>query len=179
MGKYPSNWDRLRRVVLKRDNYRCQKCGAAGKSSSGVELHAHHIVPLSEGGLNKSSNLMTVCKNCHESIHGHPVGGSVDSQNETAQGSPIVAIIILAIICIKAWIAVVVFVLWLAANRYYLSSRNLTGWKEKINWCIPAWAMLIAVLQIGHWLAGNFDPMWVFPAIVFPFIGSLLLMWKL
>jgi hypothetical protein len=29
----------------------------------------HHIIPLSEGGTNDESNLMSLCRSCHEKIH--------------------------------------------------------------------------------------------------------------
>ena len=60
-----ANWNRIRRVVYKRDNYRCQNCG-----TTDTELHLHHIVPLGQGGLNKKSNLETLCKQCHEAAYG-------------------------------------------------------------------------------------------------------------
>ena len=35
----------------------------------GVELHRHHIIPTSEGGPNKSFNILLLHKPCHQSIH--------------------------------------------------------------------------------------------------------------
>lgn len=67
---YPSNWDSRRRRVYKRDNYTCQNCGARGGSHGNTELHAHHIVPKSNGGTHQTSNLVTVCKQCHKAVHG-------------------------------------------------------------------------------------------------------------
>lgn len=67
---YPSDWDKRRRNVYKRDNYTCQNCGAKGGASGSAELHAHHIVPKGKGGTDKLTNLKTVCKPCHDSIHG-------------------------------------------------------------------------------------------------------------
>jgi 5-methylcytosine-specific restriction endonuclease McrA len=63
---YPDDWDDLRRIVYARDGYRCMNCGA-----SGVELHAHHIVPLSRGGTNNLTNLTTLCERCHTLLHPH------------------------------------------------------------------------------------------------------------
>ncbi|ODS35195.1 hypothetical protein BEH94_01935 [Candidatus Altiarchaeales archaeon WOR_SM1_SCG] len=65
-NEYPKNWDEIRKYVYKRDNYTCQQCGATD-----VELHAHHIVPLSSGGSNEVDNLVTFCENCHASTHPH------------------------------------------------------------------------------------------------------------
>lgn len=63
---YPDNWDDLRRMIYERDHYECANCAA-----SDVELHAHHIVPLSLGGTNRMTNLITLCRTCHELLHPH------------------------------------------------------------------------------------------------------------
>ncbi|MFC4540480.1 HNH endonuclease [Halosolutus amylolyticus] len=70
-NRYPENWDILRRQAYKRDEYRCRNCGAGGGPHGNVELHAHHIVPLSCGGTNALSNLSTLCSTCHGLIHDH------------------------------------------------------------------------------------------------------------
>lgn len=44
-------------------NY-CVACGIR------EQLHHHHLVPKSRGGSNTNSNLITLCANCHEKIHG-------------------------------------------------------------------------------------------------------------
>ncbi len=68
---YPSDWDRRRKTVYKRDNYTCQNCGRAGGSNGRGTLHAHHIVPKSKGGTHSTSNLVAVCEQCHNAIHGN------------------------------------------------------------------------------------------------------------
>ena len=68
---YPSDWDHRRSKVYKRDNYACQNCGRTGGPHGNAELHAHHIVPKSKGGTHKTSNLKTLCKGCHNAIHGN------------------------------------------------------------------------------------------------------------
>ncbi len=60
-----------RLAVLKRDKYKCQKCGQIGKN-----LHAHHIIPWAD---DKSKRLdvengLTVCADCHDLIHGRVIG---------------------------------------------------------------------------------------------------------
>lgn len=65
-GTYPSDWGNLRKAVYSRDGYKCANCGLTG---AGVELHAHHIVPLSAGGSNAPSNLITLCRDCHRRAH--------------------------------------------------------------------------------------------------------------
>lgn len=68
---YPSDWDSRRKRVYERDNHTCQNCGASGQS---VELHAHHIVPKSNGGSHDLSNLTTLCPECHNAAVGKDMG---------------------------------------------------------------------------------------------------------
>ena len=85
---YPSDWDTRRKKVYKRDNYRCQNCGVCGGPKGNAELHAHHIVPKSNGGSHKLSNLQTVCSACHNAVHGDvtaPTGRSSASRNSSGQ----------------------------------------------------------------------------------------------
>ncbi|MBP1986780.1 HNH endonuclease [Halolamina salifodinae] len=81
--RYPSDWDTRRKNVYSRDNHRCQRCGARGGRRGDAELHAHHQTPISEGGSHRYSNLTTVCKSCHEDIHGHGVGGRSSSSTSS------------------------------------------------------------------------------------------------
>lgn len=66
---YPPDWNSRRKKVYERDGYECQNCGRQGGSTGHSELHAHHIVPKEKGGTHKLSNLISVCEQCHESIH--------------------------------------------------------------------------------------------------------------
>jgi predicted restriction endonuclease len=66
---YPSDWESRRKKVYERDDHKCQNCGRGGGEHGNVELHAHHIVPKSKGGTHKKSNLISVCKQCHNAIH--------------------------------------------------------------------------------------------------------------
>jgi len=86
MEKYPPDWDQRRQLVYERDNYQCQNCGRKGGRYGNAELHAHHVVPKSKGGTHRLTNLQTVCAECHERIHGHPVGGKT---NNTATGNDV------------------------------------------------------------------------------------------
>jgi len=65
IADYPTNWEDMRKEVLERDNKQCCNC------ASRTNLHVHHIVPLSCGGQNKNSNLITLCERCHTSLHPH------------------------------------------------------------------------------------------------------------
>ena len=50
---------KLKDGCLKRDNYKCIKCGFE------IGLEVDHIIELIDGGDNKLSNLQTLCKKCH------------------------------------------------------------------------------------------------------------------
>lgn len=64
---YPDNWAVLRVKVLERDSYRCRKCGANLRGVFYREVH--HILPLSKGGSNHMSNLISLCSKCHKNQH--------------------------------------------------------------------------------------------------------------
>jgi len=55
----------VREYVLHRDNHECQYCH--GKSKDKV-LNVHHIVTRKTGG-NSPSNLITLCRTCHQKYH--------------------------------------------------------------------------------------------------------------
>jgi 5-methylcytosine-specific restriction endonuclease McrA len=54
-------WD-----ILKRDNYRCTKCGASPSNDHAVELEVDHINPVAKGGKNTITNLQTLCRRCNQ-----------------------------------------------------------------------------------------------------------------
>lgn len=56
-------FERIRRKILKRDNYKCVECGSDEK------LNVHHIIQRSKGGDNSESNLVTLCLKCHAEKH--------------------------------------------------------------------------------------------------------------
>lgn len=64
--------DNIRRAILQRDDYRCQKCGwhhDKWNRSDPRHLEAHHVKQHVQGGANKEENLITVCNICHDKIH--------------------------------------------------------------------------------------------------------------
>lgn len=55
----------LRYNVLKRDNFKCVKCGRSPATSIGIELHIDHKIPFSKGGKTVLENLETKCRDCN------------------------------------------------------------------------------------------------------------------
>jgi 5-methylcytosine-specific restriction endonuclease McrA len=53
----------MRFKILKRDNYRCQICGASQRD--GAKLHIDHIIPVAKGGTTVASNLHVLCDRCN------------------------------------------------------------------------------------------------------------------
>jgi 5-methylcytosine-specific restriction endonuclease McrA len=58
-----SSYERRRREILRRDGWRCQKCGAM------FDLEVHHQVFRSHGGPHSEENLITLCTACHAAVH--------------------------------------------------------------------------------------------------------------
>ena len=62
MMRLPSHrWAPLRRFILDRDGWRCQRCGRPGRP----EVHHEDHNPAN----NDPANLRTLCKRCHIEIH--------------------------------------------------------------------------------------------------------------
>ena len=57
--------EKIRLQVLKRDNYKCKKCGRSPATHRGISLQVDHIKPFSKGGGNEVSNLQTLCQKCN------------------------------------------------------------------------------------------------------------------
>jgi 5-methylcytosine-specific restriction endonuclease McrA len=57
-------WD-LRNSVLLRDSFVCRACG--GRAG----LDVHHLLRRSLGGKDERRNLITLCRRCHQDVHGH------------------------------------------------------------------------------------------------------------
>ncbi len=53
---------KTKQQVLKRDKFKCQKCGFYGMSE---ELEIHHIKMKANGGIHDVDNLITLCSICH------------------------------------------------------------------------------------------------------------------
>lgn len=52
----------LRKSIIKRDGGCCKICGTTQR------LTVHHIDPICYGGSDNPSNLVTLCKECHNKI---------------------------------------------------------------------------------------------------------------
>ncbi len=66
---------KLSHIVFERDSYSCVLC-----SQIGGELNAHHIVPWSSSPElgRELSNLVTLCRKCHYSVHKYNFKGDID-----------------------------------------------------------------------------------------------------
>ena len=70
----PDLYRRLKREILERDGWRCQGCG------SSRSLDVHHMRRRSALGDDEETNLITLCRECHQLQHGAakgcpPIGG--------------------------------------------------------------------------------------------------------
>ena len=68
--KYGRAWKRIRdRYAL--EHPLCEKCLDEGRVTLMDEVH--HLLPVSRGGTHDRSNLMALCRSCHNRIH-HEMG---------------------------------------------------------------------------------------------------------
>ena len=68
--KYGRAWERIRDRYTKAHPL-CERCLKEGRYTPVEEVH--HILPLSQGGDHRESNLMSLCQSCHTKIH-HEIG---------------------------------------------------------------------------------------------------------
>ena len=82
----------LRQLVLKRDNYKCQKCGVT--AGGDIQLHCHHVVPATQNPMtaNDPDNCTTLCKECHKAVHKIPGCGYYELRCSNAENTPIIPI---------------------------------------------------------------------------------------
>ena len=59
-------YNNVRSYLMAREQGKCQFCGG---DFIGRSAHIHHIIPRSEGGTDRVSNLALLHKECHEKIH--------------------------------------------------------------------------------------------------------------
>lgn len=70
-----SSWDEIRKEALRRDQYRCQRCGVTQPDhleNRGRSLHVHHIEPYNgfddRSEANQLDNLISLCEHCHMTV---------------------------------------------------------------------------------------------------------------
>ena len=74
------SWKQLRKQVLEMDKYECQRCNEQGRYSRATTVHhvnyvknhpelALEIYYMWQG--KRKRNLLSLCHDCHEEIHGH------------------------------------------------------------------------------------------------------------
>jgi hypothetical protein len=58
------NW-RLRFIVMRRDNFKCKKCGRSPATNPKIILHVDHKKAWANGGETILENLETLCSKCN------------------------------------------------------------------------------------------------------------------
>jgi len=73
----PELYGKLRREILERDGWQCQTCGRS------TNLDVHHTKRRSALGDDRETNLITLCRECHQILHGlHRSSWLVQLRNE-------------------------------------------------------------------------------------------------
>jgi hypothetical protein len=67
VGKRQSVPSFMRRLVFRRDDYKCVKCG----KTKGIQVH--HIIPVYMGGKDAEGNGVTLCEGCHAYAPDNPI----------------------------------------------------------------------------------------------------------
>ena len=71
------------RAVDARDGLRCRICG----EYAGLDIHRHHLVYRSAGGLTTTANILSLCPTCHVvGIHGGRLKASGDADERGRYG---------------------------------------------------------------------------------------------
>lgn len=65
-------------AVRDRDRHRCANCRASGPD---VTLDVHHVVPRGRGGSDRMSNLVLLCRRCHDAAHGKGTAPTVEFES--------------------------------------------------------------------------------------------------
>jgi len=72
---------KLRAEILARDNYTCVDCGANKTNDKKIRLEVHHVIPVSKGGRNDPSNLVTNCSACNRGKSNKIAGKTIGKRN--------------------------------------------------------------------------------------------------
>lgn len=79
---YPPRWPAVAERIRRRDGDVCAQCG-----DDDAELHVHHIVYVSNFGTHQRSNLVCLCRACHESEHGRTLDFGEGPESEAESDS--------------------------------------------------------------------------------------------
>lgn len=62
-------WKAKRKVILRRDEYRCRHCVRYGKTTSATTVH--HAIPVEQSPelAFVNQNLISLCASCHDAMH--------------------------------------------------------------------------------------------------------------
>ncbi|RXK46259.1 HNH endonuclease [Halorientalis pallida] len=81
---YFGRWCSVRRAALKRDQYRCQHCGATA-GGLGQNPDVHHITPMRKfddpQGSHTLDNLIALCRSCHNDAESDRIDVSLPSRD--------------------------------------------------------------------------------------------------
>lgn len=73
-----------KKVVLKKQKYKCAKCGKPLQMS----IHFDHIKPISKGGKSTTDNLRALCPTCHGDRHIEDTAKELNKKRKTKQSFP-------------------------------------------------------------------------------------------
>ena len=82
---YPNNWKEVASRIRRLDGFQCVACAAQDQA-----IDVHHIVYVSNFGTHQQSNLISLCRECHEAEHkrsfdiGEAEPEQAESPSETA-----------------------------------------------------------------------------------------------
>ncbi|SUK02787.1 HNH endonuclease [Staphylococcus aureus] len=79
---HSTSWNRLRMKAYLRDNRECQHCKREDKVVKGQNVH--HIKPIDQRPdlALDINNLITLCIDCHNKVHGRVYGGTRKQWND-------------------------------------------------------------------------------------------------
>ena len=63
----------VKKATLIRDNNKCRCCGIGGEAWAGILVY-HHLIPVYAGGPDTVKNGLTLCVNCHLTLHNYITG---------------------------------------------------------------------------------------------------------
>jgi predicted ArsR family transcriptional regulator len=87
VDRTPSLTPSVREFLRQDRGNECELCGT-NNADGDVDLEIHHRVPKSEGGTDQPSNLMLVCRQCHQRHHGNtPSDRAVEAESPADEDS--------------------------------------------------------------------------------------------